>query len=230
LSISLSRATRPISHPKAVKANRAKVKVKVKARAKEAMEAKVAMEAKGAAKEATEVKRAAKEAMEAKEAAKEAMEAKGVTMEAMEDKEAAKEAMEAKGAAKEAMEAKEAAILATVRPVVKSTIVPTTLNKEVVDTVVPKLTAMKQSATRRTTALAKTRCTILRSHTSNRINTSMENLSTRTQSKMRIVTSMRVVPVVICLHRPWAALRLSRHSRNSLVVVEAAAAAVRRHS
>ena len=114
------------------------------------------MEAKEAAKEAMEAKGATMEAMEDKEAAKEAMEARGATMEAMEDK----EAMEAKGAAKEAMEAKEAAIvslfridddscvliqfydlsqLATVRPVVKSTIVPTTLNKEVVDTVVPKV-------------------------------------------------------------------------------------------
>ena len=120
--------------------------------------AKEVMAVKGVAKEAMGAKGAVKEVMAVKGVAKEATGARGAAREVMEVK-GAKEAMGAKGAAKEVMEAKEAAIvslfridddscvlissydlsqLATVGPVVKSTIVPTTLNKEV-DTVVPKV-------------------------------------------------------------------------------------------
>src|SRR5713101_5152517 len=45
----------------------------------------------------------------------------------------------------------------------------------------------------------------------------MKNLSTRKLSKMRIARSMRGVPVVVCLHRPWAALRPSRYALPELV-------------
>ena len=206
-----------------------KVKVKVKARAR-AMEAKGVARKVMEAKEAMEVRRVAKsmvkaKAMEVKVRAR-AMEVQvkarvmqvRVKAKAME----ANKGMEAKDT--EAKEAMEAAIVnlfrinddpcvfiwfhasqpATVRQVVKSTTVPTTLNKEV-DTAVPKvclsrssnrtgganqsyvcsptqLTTMKQSAPRRPMAPVTTRCTHLRSHIPNRI-----ECVARAQSIMRII-------------------------------------------
>jgi hypothetical protein len=97
---------------------------------------------------------------------------------------------------------------------------------------------MKQSATRRPTAPATTRCTLLRSHMPNRIQcvaqaqfvmyivvytqilryrASIKILSTRTLSKMRIARSMRRSPVVVYLHRHWAALQPSRYALPKLV-------------
>jgi hypothetical protein len=49
------------------------------------------------------------------------------------------------------------------------------------------------------------------------IRASIQTLLTRTLSKMRIVKSMSRVPVVVCLHRPWVALRPSRYALPKLV-------------
>jgi hypothetical protein len=70
-SISLSRATRPISHPKAKAKAKVKVKVKVKVKAKVKANIKVKVKVKVKVKANIKARARAKEAMEAKGAAKE---------------------------------------------------------------------------------------------------------------------------------------------------------------
>jgi hypothetical protein len=71
------------------------------------------------------------------------------------------------------------------------------------------LSHIQQNTVRRTGAIRPMHCSLRRSM---RYRASMEIPSTRTLSNVRITRSMSRVPVVVCLHRPLAALRRSRYA------------------